>query len=258
MKRWIILIYGVASYLMFFGVFLYSVLFIGNFWIPNTLDSEPRVDLFTAVLINLGLLTFFAVQHSGMARPAFKKWLTRYIPEPAERSTYVLMSNIAMILYFVFWQPMGGTVWAFENSFLVGAVYGLYFLGWGLLFVSTFAICHFDLFGLRQIWLFFNGKKYVPYEFKIPNLYTIVRHPIYVGWLMIIWASPVMSFSHLLFAAGSTVYILSAIQLEERDLIAHFGHKYKDYRRRVPMLVPGLASKKADSGVVNRSVQTKA
>ena len=258
MKRWLILVYGVLSYLMFFGVFLYSILFVGNIWIPNTLDSEPRVGLVTAIAVNLGLLAFFAVQHSGMARPGFKKWLTKFVPEAAERSTYVLMSNIAMILVFVFWQPMGGVAWSFEHPFVVGCVYGVYFLGWGLLFVSTCAICHFDLFGLRQIWLNFRGQQYVPYEFKIPTLYNVVRHPIYVGWLMIFWAAPVMTFSHLLFAVGTTAYILIAIQLEERDLVKHFGQKYVDYRDNVPMLIPGTGGKRSGSGIFNQQIQTKA
>ena len=258
MKRWMILLYGITSYLMFFGVFLYAVLFVGNFWIPNTLDSEPRVELITAIAINLSLLVVFAIQHSGMARPAFKDWLTKFVPEPAERSTYVLMSNIAMILFYAFWQPMGGTVWAIENSFAVGAVYGMYFLGWGLLFISTCAICHFDLFGLRQVWFYFRGKKYIPYEFRIPKLYTVVRHPIYVGWLMILWAAPVMTVSHLLFAVGTTAYILVAIQLEERDLVTQFGKKYINYRKDVPMLIPGLASKKkAESGIFRQPAQPK-
>ena len=258
MKRWLILLYGVVSYLMFFGVFLYSILFVGNIWIPNTLDSEPRVELLTAIGINLALLTFFAVQHSGMARPGFKQWLTKFIPESAERSTYVLMSNVAMILVFVFWQPMGGTVWSFENAFAVGSIYGIYFLGWALLFVSTCAICHFDLFGLRQIWLNFRGQPYVPYEFRIPALYTVVRHPIYVAWLMIFWSAPVMTFSHLLFAVGTTAYILVAIQLEERDLVKHFGQEYVDYRESVPMLVPGTNRKQSKSGIFNQQIQPKA
>ncbi len=258
MKRWMVLLYGCTSYLIFFGVFLYAVLFVGNFWIPNSLDSSPRVDLLAAIGINLGLLTMFAVQHSGMARPGFKNWLTRYIPEPVERSTYVLLSNIAMILIFAFWQPMGGTVWSVSGQFLAGAIYGLYFLGWLVLFVSTFAICHFDLFGLRQVWLYFRGRPYVPHEFRIPMIYTVVRHPIYVGWLMIFWAAPVMTFSHLLFAVGTTCYILVAIQLEERDLIQQFGQKYTQYKQQVPMLIPGITRSQSRTGTWNQPAQPKA
>lgn len=238
MKRWLILIYGVASYLMFFGVFLYAVLFIGNLVIPKTLDSQPVVGFWLALAINLGLLSVFAIQHSGMARPAFKRWLTRYIPESAERSTYVLLSNIAMILLFIFWQPMGGAVWEVKNGVGQAIIYSFYFAGWAIVFVSTCAISHFDLFGLRQVWLQFQGKEYEPYPFKIPFLYRMVRHPLYVGWLTVIWATPTMSIAHLVFALITTTYILVAIQLEERDLIGVFGSKYRDYRKNVPMLIP--------------------
>ena len=240
MNRWLILIYGVFSYLIFLGVFVYAIAFVGNLWISKTLDSAPRMNLLSAMGINLLLLGFFAVQHSGMARQGFKRWLTRFVPEPAERSTYVLWSNIAMILLFAFWQPMGGMIWSFENFYLRMLIYGLYFAGWLLLLVSTFAICHFDLFGLRQVWLHFRGQPYKPYPFQIPYLYSIVRHPIYVGWLVIFWAAPVMSCSHFLFAIGTTCYILIAIQLEERDLAQHFGQEYRDYQETVPMLVPTI------------------
>lgn len=259
MKRWLVLIYGVTCYVMFLGVFLYSIPFIGNFWISNPLDGAPTMDLWTALAIDFGLLTFFAVQHSGMARTGFKNWLTKYIPEPAERSTYVLMSNIALILFFVFWQPLGGTIWKATSSSAVSAIYFVYFAGWALLFVATCAISHLDLFGLRQVWLYFKGRPYVPYEFRVPFLYSIVRHPLYVGWLMIFWAAPTMTFSHLVFAATTTAYILVAIQLEERDLTKAFGNKYVKYQRDVPMLIPRLsASTGSESGVFPGPMKTKA
>ena len=258
MKRWWILIYGLVSYLMFLGVTVYSIAFIGNLGIANSLDSPARIPLAPALLINLGLLLLFGIQHSGMARQGFKKWLSRYIPEAAVRSTYVLVSNFAMILFFLFWQPLGRKLWEIEDAFAVGAIYGLYFLGWAVLFASSFAICHFDLFGLRQVWLHFRAQSYVPHTFRISTLYKIVRHPLYVGWLIIFWAAPVMTFSHLLFAVGTTLYILIAIQLEEKDLIRLFGRKYLDYRKRVPMLIPGIGSRKSSGpSIVNQSAQSE-
>ena len=256
MKRWSVLTYGLASYLIFFAVFLYAILFIGNLWIPNSLDSQSRVDWVQAVSVNLVLLVSFAIQHSGMARPSFKKWITRHIPEPAERSTFVLLSSVALMLVFLFWQPLGGLVWKLNQPFAVGALYGLYFLGWAILFVATCAISHCDLFGLRQVWYYFNGKTYIPYEFQIPGIYNYVRHPIYVGWLMIIWAAPTMTLSHLLFAVGMTAYILIGIQFEEKDLLKQFGRKYAAYRKRVPMLIPGTSGN-ANSEAFEESVQQK-
>ena len=238
MKRWTILLYGIFSYALFHGVFLYAILFIGNLFISNSLDGEPRMGIIQAILINLGLLTAFAVQHSGMARQPFKDWLTKFIPEPAERSTYVLMSNVAMILIFAFWQPMGGSIWMAESQTLIVGAYTLYFTGWAIVLYATFAICHFDLFGLRQIWMQFHGQLYAAHPFRTPAVYKIVRHPLYVGWLMVAWATPTMTVSHLIFAVGITGYILAAIQLEERDLIRHFGAKYTQYRKSVPMLIP--------------------
>jgi protein-S-isoprenylcysteine O-methyltransferase Ste14 len=238
MKRWAILAYGVFSYALFHAVFLYAVLFIGNLFISNSLDGEPRMSLLPAILINLGLLTAFAIQHSGMARQPFKDWLTKFIPESAERSTFVLMSNVAMILLFAFWQPLGGSIWMAESQIMIVGAYALYFTGWAIVLYATFAICHFDLFGLRQVWMQFRGQPYKPHVFRIPAVYKIVRHPLYVGWLMITWATPTMTVSHLVFAIGITGYILAAIQLEERDLIRCFGSKYSQYRKSVPMLIP--------------------
>jgi len=223
---------------MFLGVFLYAILFIGNFYVSRTLDGEGSIGFGLALCINLALLITFAVQHSGMARPKFKSWLTRFIPKSAERSTYVLFSNVALILMFLFWQPMGGVVWAAESEVIRSAVFGFYFVGWIIVFLSTFAISHFDLFGLRQVWMQFRNRPYQHHEFQIPNAYKIVRHPLYVGWITVMWAAPTMTVAHLVFAVVTTTYILIAIQWEERDLIGVFGDKYKSYRQQVPMLVP--------------------
>ncbi len=244
MKRWTILLYGIFSYLMFFGVFLYMVLFIGNIWVAKSLDSEPFSSFGFALAVNVFLIFAFAVQHSAMARPRFKRWFTKIIPGSAERSTYVLASNIAVILILVFWQPMGGMIWQAENELLKSAIYAIYFLGWVVLFLSTCMICHFDLFGLRQVWLQFKGEKYSNYEFRVPFAYKYVRHPIYVGWLMIVWAAPVMTVAHLVFSLGMTVYILVAVPWEENDLIATFGDKYTDYQKQVPMLIPNPLAQK--------------
>lgn len=257
MKRWTILLYGMFSYLMFFGVFLYMVLFAGNLLVPKSLDSEPVSSFGFALTVNLLLIFAFAVQHSVMARPRFKRWLTKFIPESAERSTYVLASNIAVILIMAFWQPMGGVIWQAESMVLKSAITALYFLGWVVLFLSTCMICHFDLFGLRQTWLQFTGKKYTNYEFRAPFAYKYVRHPIYVGWLMIVWAAPLMSIAHLVFSLGMTVYILIAITWEENDLIATFGDKYTDYQKNVPMLIPSPRTQNSDQRI-ERPVKQKA
>ena len=237
MKRLLIFAYGVVCYLVFFATFLYSIGFIGNLGVPKSIDSTPEASLGPALLINLGLLGLFAVQHSVMARPAFKRWWTRIVPEPAERSTYTLLSSLALIVLFIFWQPMGGVVWDVASPITQAALYGAYAFGWGLLLFSTFLINHFDLFGLRQVWLQVLGKPYEPVSFRTPVLYRYVRHPLYVGWLFIFWATPTMTVAHLVFAIATTAYILIAIQLEEHDLIAAHP-EYQDYRRRVPMLVP--------------------
>ena len=243
-KRISIFLYGLASYAVFFATFLYAVGFVGNFsglsaWIPRTLDSLPTRDFVPALLIDLALLGLFAVQHSVMARPAFKKWLMRVVPESAERSTYVLASSLALIALFAFWQPLGGAVWSVADPVARGVLWSAFAFGWLLVLVATFLINHFDLFGLRQIWLQLVGRTYTPLPFGTPWLYRYVRHPLYVGWFFAFWATPTMTLSHLVFAVMTTAYILVAIRLEERDLLTHFGDQYRDYRERVPMLIPG-------------------
>jgi protein-S-isoprenylcysteine O-methyltransferase Ste14 len=237
MKRLAIFAYGLVCYAVFFATFLYAVGFIGNLWVPKSIDSPRDVSMGVALLVNLGLLALFAVQHSVMARPAFKRWWTRIVPASAERSTYVLFSSLALIVLFWFWQPMGGVIWDIAASWGVDTMYAIYAAGWALLLYCTFLIDHFDLFGLRQVWLQLVGKPCTAVDFKTPWLYRQVRHPLYIGWLMIIWATPTMTVAHLVFAVMSTAYILVGIQLEERDLInAH--PEYAEYRKRVPMLLP--------------------
>jgi len=240
MKRTIILIYGVVSYLIFFLTFLYAIGFIGNLLVPKGMDSEPQVSLAVALITNLILLTLFALQHSIMARPAFKRWWTNIIPAPAERSTYTLFSSLALIVMFVFWQPLGGIVWQVENPVGATALWIGFGFGWSLVLIATFLINHFDLFGLRQVWLYFRGRDYTALSFSTPGPYKFIRHPLYLGWFFAFWCIPTMTATHLLFAIVTTIYILVAIQWEERDLITALGEDYRAYRREVPMIIPFL------------------
>ena len=237
MKRALVLVYGLICYAGFFAVFLYAIGFIGNFAVPKSMDSPRDVTLALALCVDIGLLALFAVQHSVMARPAFKRWWTRFVPVEAERSTYVLFSSLALALLFWLWQPLGGDIWHIDSPAAALVIHSIHALGWALLLYSTFLINHFDLFGLRQVWLYAMGRPYRQLQFKTPWLYRQVRHPLYVGWLTIFWATPVMTAAHLLFAVMTTAYILLAIQFEERDLIAEHP-EYARYRERVPMLLP--------------------
>jgi protein-S-isoprenylcysteine O-methyltransferase Ste14 len=237
-KRIAFFVYGSVSYLIFLGTFLYAIGFIGNFGVPTTLDGARSKPLGVALAINVGLLTLFAVQHSVMARPWFKDWWTRIVPRPIERSTYVLLSSLALILMFWLWQPLGGVVWSVEDPIGKVVLRGLFAFGWGLVLLSTFLINHFDLFGLRQVYLYLKGRPYTTLQFGTPGPYRLVRHPLYVGWLFAFWSTPVMTFAHLLFSIATTAYILLAIQFEERDLVREHGESYEAYRRSVPMLVP--------------------
>ena len=238
MKRMIFLLYGAAAYLFFLGTILYAIGFVGNLFVPKSIDGTPTTPLAQAILINALLLLLFALQHSIMARPAFKKWWTKIIPEPLERSTYVLLASLCLMLMMWQWQPVGGIIWSVKSGAIKTILLIAYFIGWTVVFFSTFLINHFDLFGLRQVWLNFLDKPYTHLPFRTPLLYRWVRHPLYFGFLLAFWSAPVMTVSHLLFAVLTTGYIFTAIQLEEKDLIKTFDEKYNSYKEQVPMIIP--------------------
>lgn len=239
MKRTLYLLYGVAAYLLFLPTFLYAIGFVGNFLVPKSMDrGGPAGGLLEALLVDGGLLLVFALQHSVMARQGFKRWWTRIVPRPIERSTYMLAATAALAFLMWQWRPIGGTVWDVSGSAPVPVLIATSLLGWGIVFWSTFLIDHFELFGLRQVWSAFRGREHQPPRFHTPSLYKLVRHPLYFGFVVAFWATPVMSWGHLVFAAATTGYILVAIQLEERDLVSFHGEAYRAYRRRVRMLVP--------------------
>jgi protein-S-isoprenylcysteine O-methyltransferase Ste14 len=240
LQRSTVLAYGVVSYALFLASFLYAIGFVGGFIVPRSIDSTPQRSFGLALLIDTALLGLFAVQHSVMARPGFKRRLTRFIPEAADRSTYVLMSSLALILLFRFWEPIGGVVWSVTHPVGAALLHAGFGLGWLTVLVTTFLINHFDLFGLRQSWLFFRRQRYVPLKFVTPGPYRLVRHPLYVGWLLAFWCTPHMTSAHLVFAMLTTAYILVAIKLEERDLVSAHGADYVEYRRTTPMLLPAL------------------
>jgi protein-S-isoprenylcysteine O-methyltransferase Ste14 len=240
MKRVAVFLYGVFSYALFFLTFVYAFAFIGNFYIPKSMDSAARVPFWQAMLTDALLLGAFAIQHSVMARPAFKRMLTKLIPEAAERSTYVLCSSLLLLALFTYWQPIGGVVWNVENPLLKLLVNFVFAIGFLIVFVSTLLINHFDLFGLRQVWLYLIERPYTHLEFRTPFFYKYVRHPLYVGWFIAFWATPTMTGAHLLFAIMTSAYMLTAIHWEESDLITVHGESYENYRKQVPKLVPSL------------------
>ena len=240
-KRVAFFAYGVISYAIFFATFLYAVGFIGGFFVPTTLDGPARGSLAAGIAIDAALLGLFAVQHSVMARPWFKERWTRIVAPELERSTYTLLSSLALILLFWQWRPLGGVVWSVQDPIGRAVLTALFLFGFGIVLLATFLINHFDLFGLRQVWLYLRNKPYTRLQFGTPMLYRVVRHPLYVGWFLAFWATPTMTFAHLLFAVMTAAYILVAIQLEERDLVREFGSTYEEYRRTVPMLIPFTA-----------------
>ncbi len=238
MKKLIYLLYGLIAYLIFFTTFCYVVGFVSTLFVPKHIDSSPQTSLSFALLVNGGLLSLFALQHSVMARPAFKKWWTQFVPESMERSTYVLLASLCLLLLFWQWQPMGGVIWQVESESGKILLKSLCLLGFGIVLISTFLINHFDLFGLRQVWFYFIGKKYEPLPFRTPFFYKYVRHPLYLGFMIAFWATPTMTAAHLFFALMTTGYMLTAIRFEENDLIKHFGSNYLDYKQTAPMLIP--------------------
>lgn len=256
MKRTAILLFGLLSYAIFFATFLYLVAFTGNLqatalaqWLPALPDLVPRsVDLGgpaspapVAVAVNLGLVLLFGLQHSVMARLGFKAWLGRHLPDSAERSVYVLLASAMLVLLFWQWRPLPDLLWSATTPAGQAAGWAVFAGGFGLVLLSTFLIDHFDLFGLRQVWRQFTGRPGASPRFVTPFLYRLVRHPLYLGFLLALWGGPTMTVGHALFAGALTVYILVAIQLEERDLVRQLGERYANYRQKVPMLVPGLA-----------------
>ncbi len=237
--------YGVIAYVIFLATFIYAVGFVGDIGVPRGLDSPATSPAGNALLIDLALLALFAVQHSVMARKGFKAWWTRIVPPVVERSIYVLASSLVLGALCWHWQPIEGVVWSVKDPAAVIAIQTVFWLGWGILLLATFLINHFELFGLRQVFAQLMGARIPEQEFRTPFLYKHVRHPIYTGFVLSFWATPEMTLGHLLFAAGGTGYILVGAWFEERDLIAHFGDRYRDYREQVGMLFPRLGRRAA-------------
>jgi len=238
MRKTLSFIYGVVCYLVFFAVFLYMIGFVGNLFVPKSIDTGTEAAAVPSMMVNIALLGLFAIQHTIMARPAFKKWLTKIIPEQVERSTFVLATSLILALLFWQWRPMLGVVWSVENPTGKAILLGLFWFGWGFGLFSSFIINHFDLFGLRQVWLHFTNREYHHLEFQARSLYRLVRHPLMLGMIIAFWATPHMTTGHLVFAITATIYILIGIRFEERDLVRFHGEDYIDYQRRVPKLIP--------------------
>ena len=238
MNRLLVLLYGLAAYLVFFVTFLYAIGFVSDLVVPKTIDTGTVVPIVEALTINVLLMSLFAVQHSVMARQQFKRWWTQYVPKSAERSTYVLFASLALVLLFWQWRPIPAVVWQIADPRVSMAVTGLSFVGWLIVLTSTFLINHFELFGLHQVTNNLTGRPMPTMRFRTPLYYKFVRHPIYLGFIIAFWAAPTMTGGRLLFAAVTTAYIIIGILLEERDLVDLFGDEYRRYKERVSMLVP--------------------
>lgn len=238
MGRFIAFLYGLVAYAIFFITFLYAIGFVTGLVVPKTIDTGPVVPITEAIIVNLLLMSAFAIQHSVMARPQFKTWFTQYVPKSIERSTYVLFASLLLVLLFWQWRPLPAVVWHIDQPQIAMTVMGLSFAGWLTVLSSTFLINHFELFGLHQVANNLTGKPMPVQRFRTPLFYKFVRHPIYLGFIIAFWAAPTISQGHLLFAAVTTAYIFVGIFLEERDLISFFGDEYRSYKTRVSMLIP--------------------
>jgi protein-S-isoprenylcysteine O-methyltransferase Ste14 len=244
MKKSIILLYGIIAYVVFLIAFLYAIGFVGNIIVPKSIDSGAETTIYSSIFINVILLSVFALQHSIMARPAFKLWFNSIFSPAMERSTYILLSSLALILIFWQWQPITSIVWKIENTILSRIITGIFFLGWLIVLLSTFMINHFELFGLAQIFDNLKNKKTPNPKFQTNYLYKLVRHPLMLGFLIAFWATPTMTVGHLLFALVTTIYIFVAVKyLEEKDLRKAIGEKYETYQKEVPMIIPFTKSK---------------
>ena len=246
MQRSLNMLFALVAYAIFFATFLYLIAFVGNIAaVPRTVDIGPAAPVAAALVIDVALIALFGVQHSVMARPGFKAWWTRVVPPPAERSVYVLMASAMLIILFAFWRPIEGTVWSVTNPIGAAVLWALFALGWGIVLISTFLLNHFELFGLQQAWLHLRGRQAEPPELRQPMLYKWIAHPLYAGFFLAFWATPRMSYGHLLLAAGMSAYMLIAIRYEERDLTGFYGEDYTRYRKGVGMIFPRFGRRAA-------------
>ncbi|WP_276480191.1 methanethiol S-methyltransferase [Paraflavitalea pollutisoli] len=240
MKKVLFLLYGVTCYSVFLGATLYAIGFAGNLFAGRSMDSTPQMPLLSAALINASLLLLCLILHQLLTGTTVRKWIARYLPQPLERSTYILTASCCLLLLMLRWQPMGGVVWQVEHTVLKMILCIAYVGGWSIVFTSTFLINHFELFGMRQVWLLYQGKSYTPLPFRMPVFYKLVRHPLYVGFMIASWATPTMTVAHLLLALFTTLYILVSVQFGDRDLLAGVSEQYRRYVRWVPLLMPFL------------------
>ena len=239
MQRSLNMLFALVAYAIFFATFLYLIAFVGNIAaVPRTVDIGPAAPVAAALVIDVALIALFGVQHSVMVRPGFKAWWTRVVPPAAERSVYVLMASAMLIILFAFWRPIEGTIWSVTNPIGAAVLWALFALGWGIVLISTFLLNHFELFGLQQAWLHLRGRQAEPPELRQPMLYKWIAHPLYAGFFLAFWATPQMSYGHLLLAAGMSAYMLIAIRYEERDLTGFYGEDYTRYRKGVGMIFP--------------------